>query len=123
MPYNNSVTGDSQTATMTTVLANGAATYTVAPKIALRGDLGIGVLMFGGLDMGNPFTEAAAGTSGSLAMLAVRVAASVDYAITPNVVATATPLSFSYSPAKEGLRSDVSTIMRLEFLLGVGYRM
>lgn len=123
VPYNNSVTGDSQTATMTTVLANGAVTYAVAPKIALRGDLGVGVLMFGGLEMGNPFTEGAAGTSGALTMLAVRAAASVDYAITPNVVATATPLSFSYSPAKEGLRSDVSTIMRLEFLLGVGYRM
>jgi hypothetical protein len=123
VPYTNGVTGDSQNATMTTLLANAAATYTVAPKISLRGDLGLGVLLFSGLEMGNPFTNNGAGTSGSLGMFALRVAASADYAITPNIVATATPLSFSYSPAKEGLRSDVSSIMRLEFLLGVGYRM
>lgn len=123
MPYENGMTHVNQTSTMTTLLANAAATYTVAPSIALRGDVGLGVLLFSGLDMGNPFTEGGAGTSGSLAMFAARVAASADYAITPNIVATVTPVSFSYSPAKEGLRADVSTIMRLEFMLGVGYRM
>ena len=108
---------------MTTLLANAAATYSVAPKIGLRGDLGLGVLMFGGLKMGNPFTENGAAASGALGMFALRVAASADYALTPNIVATVTPLSVSYSPAKEGLREDVSSILRLEFMLGVGYRM
>jgi hypothetical protein len=92
-----------------------------APKIALRSDLGIGALFFSGLEMGNPFTEDGGGASGALGMLAVRVAASLDYALTPNVVATVTPISATYSPAKEGLRSG--TLLQLDFMLGVGYRM
>ena len=123
MPYENGMTHTSETATLTTALVNAAATYTVAPKIALRGDLGVGGLFFAGLKMGNPFTESGASTSGALGMLAVRVAASADYAITPNVVATVTPISFAFSPAKEGLREDVSSILQIDFMLGVGYRM
>jgi len=46
-----------------------------------------------------------------------------DYAITPNIVATLTPIAFGYSPAKEGLRSDISSILRLDVMAGVGYRM
>lgn len=121
MPYKNNMSGDTQNATLTTVVANAAATYTVAPKIALRGDLGLGALLFGGLEMGNPFTENGSGTSGSLGMFAVRVGASADYAITPNVVATVTPISFAFSPAKSGLVA--SSILQIDIMLGVGYRM
>jgi hypothetical protein len=62
-------------------------------------------------------------TSGALAMLAVRAAASVDYMITPNLFATLTPIAFSYSPAKAGLRPEISSLTRLDFMVGVGYRM
>ena len=123
MPYENGMTGAKATATLTTALVNAAASYTVAPQIALRGDLGVGALFLAGLEMGNPFTQNGGGTSGALGMLAVRVAASADYAITPNLVATVTPISFAYSPAKQGLRADVSSILQIDFMLGVGYRM
>jgi hypothetical protein len=123
MPYTNGMTGVKETATLTTALANAAATYTVAPKIALRGDLGLGALLFGGLKMGNPFTQDGGGTSGALGMFALRIAASADYALTPNVVATVTPISFAFSPAKSGLRDDVSSIMQIDFMVGIGYRM
>ena len=56
-------------------------------------------------------------------MFAVRVAASADYAFTPNVYGTVTPIAFSYSPAKAGLRDDIKSLTRLDFMLGVGYRM
>jgi hypothetical protein len=124
IPYKNNMTNADSQATFISVLANGAATYQVAPKIGLRGDAGIGVLMFGGIsEMGNPFTENGAGTSGALTMLNIRLAASADYAITPNLVATVTPIAFSFSPAKTGLREDIGSIIRLDFMLGVGYRM
>jgi len=56
-------------------------------------------------------------------MFHVRVGASADYAITPNVIATITPIAFSYSPPKEGLKDDIKSITRLDFMLGLGYRM
>ena len=56
-------------------------------------------------------------------MLEVRIGVSGDYAITQNLVATVVPLAFSYSPAKSGLRADITSITQLEFMLGLGYRM
>jgi len=113
-----------KTAQLIGVLADVGAVYTVAPKIGLRGDLGIGVNALGGIsDMGNPFTQNGAGTTGALGMLAVRVGVAADYAVTPNVLITVAPIAFTYSPAKDGLRSDIKSLTRLDFMLGVGYRM
>lgn len=124
IPFRNDFTGGSGLASLVGLLANGSATYAVAPKIGVRGDLGIGVLSMAGIsEMGNPFTENGAATSGALAMFALRVAASADYEITPNLIGTVTPLAFSYSPAKAGLRNDISAITRIDFMLGIGYRM
>jgi tetratricopeptide (TPR) repeat protein len=121
--YTNNMTTAASRASLVSALINGAATYTVMPKIKARGDLGLGVLSFSGLDMGNPFTEGNLGTTGALTMFNLRLAVSGDYEITPNLVATATPFALSYSPAKDGLRSDIGAITQLSFMVGVGYRM
>jgi hypothetical protein len=124
LPFVNTMTNEKKNAQFISVLADAGATYMVAPRIGIRGDLGVGVLIFGGIsDAGNPFTDMGAPTSGALTMLAVRAAASADYMITPNVFATITPIAFSYSPAKAGLRPDISALTRLDFMAGIGYRM
>jgi len=53
----------------------------------------------------------------------VRTALSADYAITPNIVVTATPIAFSYSPPKDGLNKDITAITSIDFMVGIGYRM
>ncbi|MDB4952587.1 MAG: Tetratricopeptide 2 repeat protein [Myxococcales bacterium] len=124
LSYTNSFTGEKKSASMTEALANIGGTYAVAPKISVRGDIGIGLLFFGGIqEMGSPFTQASAGTTGTLAMFAFRVAASADYKLTPNLFATVTPVAFSFSPAKSGLRDDIKALTRIDFMLGIGYRM
>jgi tetratricopeptide (TPR) repeat protein len=124
LPFTNTMTMEKQSASFITALADAGATYFVAPRIGLRADLGLGVLLFSGLtDAGNPFTDMGAPASGALTMLAVRGAVSGDYLITNNIFATLTPIAFTYSPAKSGLRSDISSITRLDFMVGVGYRM
>jgi len=106
------------------VLADAGATYLVMPRIGVRADVGVGALIFSGIsDAGNPFTDMGAPTSGALTMFAVRAAVSGDYAITPNIYATLVPFAFTYSPAKDGLRSDLKSITRMDFMVGVGYRM
>src|SRR5262249_3619349 len=120
MPYHNGITDQTQNASLTTLLVNGAVTYTLGPKMDVRGDLGIGALMFSGLAMGNPFTKNASGTSGPLGMFAVRAAGSFEYAITPNIVGTVTP-SLAFSPSKSGL--DAGSILQIDIMAGAGYRM
>ncbi len=121
--YDNAVSGGKDNASFVEALADVAGTYTVAPKIGIRADLGLGVLLFNGINAGNPFTMDEAGTTGALAMFAVRAGISADYEITPNLIVTAAPIAFSYSPAKAGLSSDISSITRFDLMLGLGYRM
>ncbi len=119
VPYQKS--GMSTTGTLTTALANVGATYELIPKLSARVDVGVGGLFFGNVS-DSVFTGDQP-TTGTLGMFAARGAISADYAVTPNIVVTATPASFSYSPAKSGLRADIKAITLFEFMVGVGYRM
>ncbi len=110
-------------ASMTNVFANVGATFGVAPKISVRGDLGAGLLFLGGLAMGNPFTEGGAATTGALSMPLVRFGLSGEYAISKNLAAALTPIAFSFSPSKDGMKEEISSLTRIEFTLGLGYRM
>ena len=124
LPYELLGSNEQKTASLTTLLADAGVTYLVTPRIGVRADVGVGALILGGIsEMNNPFTDMGAPTSGALTMLAVRAAVSGDYAITPNIYATVVPFAFSYSPPKDGLRTDIKSITRMDFMLGVGYRM
>ena len=120
MPWRSSG-NTSGSAQLISALANVGASYLVADRMSVRGDVGLGALVFSGVS-GSPFTGGAP-TTGALTMLEVRIGVSGDYAITQNLVATVVPLAFSYSPAKSGLRADITSITQLEFMLGLGYRM
>lgn len=116
--------GASKSASMTTVMANVGAVFSVAPKVSLRGELGLGLLLFSGVSE-SPFTDFAE-TTGTLSMPLVRLGISADFALTPNVIATVAPFAFQYSPGKDGLRAegkDISSITAIDFMVGVGYRM
>jgi len=111
----------SKTAQLIGIMANVGATYEVIPKLGLRGDLGLGALFFANVSE-SPFTGNAP-TSGALTMFHVRAAASADYAVTPNIIVTATPIAFTYSPPKDGLIMDITAITSIDFMIGIGYRM
>ena len=66
---------------------------------------------------------AAPGALGPTAGASGVAGASADYEFTPNIVGTVTPFAFTYAPAKSGLRSDISAFTRIDFMVGVGYRM
>jgi tetratricopeptide (TPR) repeat protein len=121
IPFENTMTRASESASLFSAHANVGVTYPVNQKIGVRGDLGVGILSMGGLTHGNPFTVGGRATSGALGMLNVRFGIAAEYAFTPNVVATLTPFSYSYSPANEGLAMD--SVSHIDFLVGLGYRM
>lgn len=105
------------------IIANVAPSYEVIPKLSVRADVGLGVMLFSGLTKEmNPFTDGGASASGALSVFHLRTGLAVDYAVTPNVVVTATPIAFSYSPAPEGFDPAISSLTTLSFMAGVGYR-
>ncbi len=120
VPFDSMRTATKGTVSLIGAVANASARYAVAPKVAIRGDVGLGMLFMGGASK-SPFTSGAE-TTGALAMFHARVGVSADYEITPNLIATL-PLAFSYSPAKDGLAEDISSITAFDFMVGIGYRM
>jgi hypothetical protein len=111
----------SRTAQLYGLVADAGVTYEVAPKIGVRGDVGLGALFFNGVSE-SVFT-ARAPTSGALTMLHVRAGISGEFAVTPNLMVAAPSLAFSYSPPKEGLAPDIKSITSFDFMVGIGYRM
>jgi hypothetical protein len=120
VPFENAMS-QSKSAQFIGLLANAGATYHINPQIGVRGDLGLGMLVFSGVSE-SPFTNNAP-TSGALTMFHLRIGVSADYAITPNIIATVAPFVFSYSPPKAGLRNDITAITAIDFMVGLGYRM
>jgi hypothetical protein len=115
----------SGTASLTAFMANAGAIYPIPsfPKLAIRGDVGLGVQWFGGLtEPGVVFLNSGDVATGALGAFHMRLSAGAEYAVTKNVVVNAFPLVFGYSPAGD-LRDTISSVTRFELLVGAGYRM
>jgi hypothetical protein len=114
---------DTMTSTKTAMLsgfhANLAASYSLAPRFSVRGDLGAGVAMLNRLADGNPFTDSRA--AASFTMLSMRAGLSADYAITSNLIATLAPISIEYAWVPDQLFID--SLVQFDVLAGLGYRM
>ena len=115
--------GESGSAALLGVVANVGVGYTIIPKLVGRVEAGAGASVFSGLDMmGNPFTENGNPASGGLTTFLARAAVSADYAVTPNIVITAMPIAFTYTPAPAGFLSTIPSLTTLTFMVGVGYQ-
>lgn len=115
--------GKSGTASLIAVLANVGASMEVANKIRVRGELGVGALVFTGLSaVGNVFLDRGFVADAPISMFNVRVSANVEYALTDAIAVTATT-AISVAPAHEDLRDDIDRIVSFQALLGVGYKM
>lgn len=94
------------------------AVYPVTPALAIRGELGGGIVQLGGLEMGNPLVTDRSAKSFTLPNVRVGVAA--DYLITQNLVATVAPFAFGYSPGTSSLYGGA--LREIDVLVGIGYR-
>ncbi len=124
VPWKNSE-GMTGTASLTGLMANAGALYAIPsiPQLSVRGDVGLGVQLFGGLTQkGTPFLEPNENLDAALTSFHLRIALGAEYLVTPNIAVSATPLIFAYSP-KGVLRDTISGITRFELILGVGYKM
>lgn len=116
--------GESGTALLTSMVASGAARYPLADRFYVRGELGLGVLVFSGVaDAGNVFLEEGVTVTGALGIFHMRGQLAAEYEVTSNLALTLSPLAFSYSPHRNGLSQDIDSITRLEILAGVAFRL
>jgi len=112
-----------RTAYMTQALGQAELTYPLASWLELRGEVGVGLLIFSGLRQGNPFTVDGAPTSGPLSTVATRAALGLDVPLGRHWRLRLTPASLSFSPRKAGLSTDITRLLRLDLSIGVALRL
>jgi hypothetical protein len=123
VPWTNEVTNTSGTSALIGVIGNIGARYAATDQIAIRLEVGAGALILTGLSRGSVFLPDDTMATGALGMFNVRAGIGAEYLITDNLVLSASPFVFSYSPAKEGLRAEVDKFVRIDFIAGLGYRL
>ncbi len=121
VPWENGA-NTSVTSVLTGVLANVGAGYAFNRKLSVRGEFGVGALIISGLKTGNVFTDDGKASDGPVTLLNLRMGASIDYAITENLILNLSPITFSYSPSIDILRDEISSLTRFDFMAGIGYR-
>lgn len=122
VPWNNAM-GETGTAGLTGLFANVSGRYWVMDKLALRTHAGAGVLLLTGAGGQSVFVNPGDEVSGALSMFNMRFGVGADYLLTRNVVLSASPFSYSYSPAASGLRDGIDAFSRIEVFAGLGYRL
>lgn len=98
--------------------ATAVASYTVRPKLSVRGDLGVGIISLSGLEAGNPISinhEA-----GSFTLPSIRLGVAAEYELAPNIAATLSPLSLAFSPGADGMYAN--SLREIDIVVGIGYR-
>jgi hypothetical protein len=90
-----------------------------APKLALMGDLGIGVMSIGGLTPNSALLSSSmVNINGSQALAVIRIGVAAEYDITPNASVFLWP-AYANSPKKQYFYQDIG---RFEVLAGFAYR-
>jgi hypothetical protein len=118
-----SVADATGTAGLTSLLANVGVSRHIQSGFSLRGELGLGAVLFSGLtEPGNPFLDEMDMADGTIPLFNARVALGAEYAVTRNFLVQLQPVVFSYSPSSP-LREDIEKITRFEILLGAGFQM
>jgi hypothetical protein len=118
IPYTFDEMGSSKQGTLIGARAEVTVGYGITDRVAVRSDVGAGIVTLGGLIQGNPFTKTR--EPGAFTMLSVRAGFTVDYAITSNVIASVVPFRFAFSPANAAMIS--SSLTQIEIAVGIGYR-
>ncbi len=111
---------DDSVAHFTSALLNFGYTHAMSEKVSLRGDIGVGLQLMGGLVMGNPFTVDPTTEPGVLIMGHSRIAGSVEYSLSPKGFVASVGLAYGVSLGHSDLRS--ANIHRVDGFLGIGLR-
>lgn len=111
--------GSSGTALLFGVGAGADVRYHLGERVALRGGVGLGVLLLSGLDEGNPITRDGNPASGALSLLTLRGQLGLDVFFNERVALALTPVSVGFSPRRDDFADGVKRVLRFELLGGL----
>ncbi len=103
----------------TALMANVGAGKEVIDKLTVRGELGLGVMIFTGLDDDNNIFAEEEAYQGAVVDIAARVALGAEYSIIEGLTLSVQPLVYQIVPAPDGLVVD--SFDSYQALVGLGY--
>jgi hypothetical protein len=103
------------------LLATGTYRYRVMPELDVQGELGVGIVWWSGIGTGNPFTVDNVGASGPIPMPSFLVGLGANYRLPHNVFVFAEPALVVSKTTGDGLTAAVSSVLRFDLALGLGY--
>jgi hypothetical protein len=103
------------------VFADARVSHGLGPRARLGLGLGLGVLWWTGLDDKNPFTVGGAKASGAVAMPSLRVGPSVSFKVAGGLYAGFSPRFVFSKTTSAGLSDAISSVLRFELPIEVGY--
>jgi hypothetical protein len=116
LPYR--VMNATKRGTMLGMRAAAVASVPVASRIALRGELGLGMVSLSGLEAGNPLSSDTRAATFTLPSVAVGIAA--DFSLATNLTATLSPFNLTFSRGADGMYA--SSLREIDIVVGIGYR-
>lgn len=122
VPWNNG-TGASGMSSFIGVLASLGVRVGLGRSFAVRASLSGGGLLLAGLAEGNVFMADTRSVHGPLVLPSARASLGLEYAITPGLLISLVPATFSYTRARHRLRAGIDDVTRLGMTLGLGWRM
>jgi hypothetical protein len=119
--YRTTDTNTSETAGFWGLMVGGTYRYRVIPELDIKGELGAGVVWWTGLGSANPFTVGGAGASGPVPMPSLLVGVGADYRLPHSVFLFAEPALVVSKTTGDGLSAAVSSVLRIDIAIGIGY--
>ncbi|ACY16376.1 tetratricopeptide repeat protein [Haliangium ochraceum] len=121
--WENVATAMEGTTSLTGVLGNVSGRYWITRRLSLHLETGVGILLLGGLENGNVFTPPSTFHTGTASLFHVRAATGIDFSLTKNLALRLSPVALSFSDRTDDLRPEVDRLLRLDIVVGIGYRM
>jgi hypothetical protein len=122
LPYTNTMTAATQNSSMVGFMLTARYLFRPIPKLALGGGIGGGVVWWGGLEVGNPFTEQMVGADAPIPMPSLQVGLRAEYDLASRVFVALSPELLLSKTTSDGLTQSISSVRRFDIDVGVGFR-
>jgi tetratricopeptide (TPR) repeat protein len=121
LPYTNVASNAKESSSLWGFMLTARYLFQATPAFGLGAGVGVGVIWWGGLADGNPFTVQHVAASGPIPMPSFQAGLRAEYALGRAFLALSPELTFSKTTS-DGLTKSVTGVRRIDIYAGVGVR-
>lgn len=121
LPYTNVTSDAKESSSLWGFMLTARYLFQATPALGLGAGIGVGVIWWGGLADGNPFTVQHVAASGPIPMPSFQAGLRIEYALGRAFLALSPELTFCKTTS-DGLSQSVTSVRRIDVYAGAGVR-